>query len=97
MVIYGGGIFACRKSHQFAYPSQREDPADRAARRMDRLHDHMAGREGVLEGLGQGKPKKMHRRIYQCLCDEHDVFEYIVTCGFNTHFGLALAHESPSA
>ena len=54
-VIYGGGIFACRKCYQLAYPSQREDAGDRAARRAHRIRDRMGWPRGVLEGSGWGK------------------------------------------
>jgi hypothetical protein len=89
-VIYGGGIFACRKCHQLAYPSQSEDPADRA----DRLRARLGWPGGVLEGAGWGKPKGMHWRTYERLCDEHDGFEGVVIRDFTARFGLALAKVS---
>lgn len=38
-ILYGGGIFACRHSHQLAYASACEDASDRAARKVDRLRE----------------------------------------------------------
>ena len=73
-VIYGGGIFACRKCHQLAYPSQREDIADRAGRRADRIRRRLGWPAGVLNGSDFGKPKGMHWHTYERLCREHDVF-----------------------
>jgi hypothetical protein len=93
-VIYGGGIFACRKCHQLAYPSQSEDPADRAVRRADRLRARLGWPGGVLEGAGWGKPKGMHWRTYERLCDEHDGFEGVVIRDCIARFGLALAKVS---
>jgi hypothetical protein len=93
-VIYGGGIFACRKCHQLAYPSQSEDPADRAVRRADRLRARLGWPGGVLEGSGWGKPKGMHWRTYERLCDEHDGFEGVVIRDCIARFGLALAKVS---
>jgi hypothetical protein len=90
-VIYGGGIFACRKCHQLAYPSQREDLADRAVRRADRLRARLGWPGGVLAGSGWGKPKGMHWRTYERLCDEHDGLEGVVSCNFMARFGLSLA------
>ena len=86
-VLYGGGIFACRECYRLAYPSQREDAADRAARRAHRIRDRMGWSGGVLEGSGWGKPKGMHWRTYQRLCDEHDTFEDVVNRAFIARFG----------
>jgi hypothetical protein len=87
-VIYGGGIFACRKCHQLAYPSQSENPVDRAVRRADRLRARLGWPGGVLEGAGWDKPKGMHWRTYERLCDEHGGFEDLVIRDFTARFGL---------
>jgi len=94
-VIYGGGIFACRKCHQLAYPSQSENPADRAVRRADRLRARLGWPGGVLEGADWGKPKGMHWRTYERLCDEHDGLEGVVIRDFTARFGLMMEGESP--
>ena len=88
-VIYGGGIFACRKCYQLAYPSQREDAGDRAARRAHRIRDRMGWPGGVLEGSGWGKPKGMHWRTYERLSDEHDTFADVMNRAVIARFGLA--------
>lgn len=46
-MLYGGAVFACRHCHRLAYPSQREKPGDRAARRADRIRDKM-GWDGLV-------------------------------------------------
>jgi hypothetical protein len=89
-VLYGGGIFACRKCCQLAYPSQREDTGDRAARRADRIRDRLRWPSGILQGSGWGKPKDMHWRTYERLCAEHDTLEDVVNCAFIDHFGPIL-------
>ncbi len=89
-VLYGGGIFACRKCYQLAYPSQREDTGNRAARRAHRIRDRMGWPGSILEGSGWGKPKGMHWRTYERLCDEHDTLEDVVNCAFIDHFGPIL-------
>jgi len=45
---------------------------------------------GVLEGSGWGKPKGMHWRTYERLCDEHDTFEDVVNRSFIARFGPLL-------
>jgi hypothetical protein len=89
-VIYGGGIFACRKCHQLAYPSQSENFADRAVRRADRLRARLGWPGGVLEGADWGKPKGMHWRTYERLCDEHDGLEGVVIRDFTARFSLLM-------
>lgn len=71
-ILYGGGIFACRRCYRLAYPSQREKPGDRAARRADRIRDKLGWPGGILEGPGWGKPKGMHWRTYRRYCQKHD-------------------------
>jgi len=93
-VIYGGGIFVCRKCHQLAYRSQREVLADRAVRRLDRLRDRLGWSGGVLEGAGWGKPRGMHWRTYERLCNEYDALDDIMSCNFMARFGLTLENAS---
>lgn len=71
-ILYGGAIFACRHCHQLAYPSTREEGADRAVRRADRIRERLGWQPGVLNGRG-GKPKWMRWATYMRLCDEHNM------------------------
>jgi hypothetical protein len=50
-----------------------------------------------LEGAGWDKPKGMHWRTYERLCDEHDGFEGVVTRDCIARFGLMMESESPRA
>ena len=88
-VLYGGGIFACRKCYQLAYPSQRESTEDRATRRADRIRDRLGWPGGILEGAGWGKPKGMHWRTYERLSDKHDTFTNTVNLAFIARFGAS--------
>jgi hypothetical protein len=84
-ILYGGKVFACRHCHQLAYPSQREKPWDRAARRADRIRGKMGWHPGILSGGGCGKPKGMHWRTYERFCDEHDAFSNHALVGITDH------------
>ena len=64
--LYGGAVFACRRCHDLAYPSQQEAALDRAARRCERLRARLGWGGGIFD-FPEGKPKGMHRRTYERL------------------------------
>jgi hypothetical protein len=70
-LLYGGGIFACRHCHELAYPSQRENMGDRAARKADRIREKLGWEPGILNGQG-GRPKGMHWSTFEHLTSNHD-------------------------
>jgi hypothetical protein len=70
-ILYGGGIFACRRCYRLAYASAREDVSDRAARRADRLRARLGWEPGILNGGGE-KPKWMRWRTFERLAAKHD-------------------------
>ena len=72
--LFGGAIFACRRCHNLAYPSQRETYTDRAARRADSIRERLGWPSGILNGSDWGRPKGMHHRTYLRLMKEHDYF-----------------------
>jgi hypothetical protein len=47
-----------------------------------------------LEGAGWGKPKSMHWRTYERLCNEYDALDDIMSCNFIARFGLTLESAS---
>jgi len=57
-----------------------------------RHHGHQ--RRGLAWGrsgrVRLGRPKGMHRRTYERLCDEHDTFEHAVNLSFRARFGPML-------
>lgn len=72
-VLYGGRIFACRHCYGLAYPSQREDAGDRAARKADRIRERLGWEGGILNGAEPwNKPKGMHWRTFERLNHQHD-------------------------
>ena len=70
-ILYGGGIFACRHCHRLAYASSREDAADRAIRKADRIRDRLGWQRGILSEPG-AKPKWMRWATFERLVDQHD-------------------------
>jgi hypothetical protein len=70
-ILYGGGIFACRRCYQLAYPSSREDAGDRATRRADKLRARLGWEPGILN-LNGDKPKWMRWRTFERMAAEHD-------------------------
>lgn len=85
-VLYGGAIFACRHCHQLVYPSQRERPGDRAARKADRIRDKLGWEAGILNGSEPwNKPKGMHWATYHRLCREHDDLSQKALAGILEH------------
>lgn len=83
-LLYGGHIFACRECHQLAYPSQREDVGDRILRRTNYIRKKMGWPAGIFNGKNFGKPKGMHWRTYERLCQNHDVLERQILVGLVT-------------
>jgi hypothetical protein len=70
-ILYGGTIFACRRCHQLAYDSTREDGGDRATRNADRIRARLRWEPGIANGRGP-KPKWMRWRTFQRLAHRHD-------------------------
>lgn len=75
-ILYGDGIFACRRCYQLAYASSREDVAGRAMRRADRIRERLNWEPGILNGEGD-KPKWMRWRTFERLTAKHDA---LVSC-----------------
>lgn len=78
-VLYASRVFACRHCCDLAYPSQREDAADRAGRKANRIRRRLGWLEGVPNGLRWEKPKGMHRATFERLCHLHDgLFQQVI-------------------
>lgn len=87
VILYGGGVFACRHCHKLNYQCQREACHDRASRRADRIRDKLGWEPGILNGNGW-KPKGMHWRTFERLNAEHDAFVGVSLAGIAKRFGL---------
>ena len=72
-ILYGGAIFACRKCHKLAYPSQRENLGDRAGRKADTIRNKLGWEPGFLNCVGL-KPKGMHWKTFEHLTIKHNAF-----------------------
>ena len=86
-ILYGGGIFACRRCYRLAYASSREDAGDRATRRADRLRAREGWEPGILNGEG-GEPKWMRWRTFDRLAVEHNAFVGESLAGMALRFGI---------
>lgn len=90
-VLYGGAIFACRHCYRLAYPSQRENPGDRAARKAGRIRDKLGWEAGILNGAEHwNRPKGMHQATFDRLRWKHDRFVSRALAGFAEQFGFDL-------
>jgi hypothetical protein len=72
-VLYGAGeLFACRSCYGLAYESQQEDLTGRAQLKAQKFG---LGGSWCPADLFPDKPKGMHWRTYERLCEAHDLAE----------------------
>ena len=64
--LYGVHRFLCKTCQNLTYPSQREQPQDRAFRRADGIRVRLGGQPGIANPFPE-KPKYMHWRTYERL------------------------------
>ena len=62
--LYGGKVFACRKCHELAYPSQNENYAFRNLTQAQNIHRKLEGNLDWWGDLPPQKPKGMHQKTY---------------------------------
>jgi hypothetical protein len=87
-VIYGvSKYFGCRRCYALVYPSQKESPGDRAARKADRIRKRLGWPIGILND-SLGKPKGMHWRTYWRLKRHHDALVQVSFREMEARFGL---------
>lgn len=66
-ILYGGATFACRRCHDLAYASQREDEFYRILRRARKIRARLG-----WKGTFGPKPKAMHWQTFERLIQAHD-------------------------
>jgi hypothetical protein len=86
-ILYGGAIFACRHCYHLAYPSQCENAGDRATRKADKIRERMDWEPGILNGEGL-KPKNMHWKTYERLCNIHSNLVNFSLSEATSRFGI---------
>jgi hypothetical protein len=86
-ILYGGGIFACRRCHRLAYDSTRESAGDRATRRADHIRMRIGWEPGILNGDGP-KPKWMRWKTFDRLVARHDNYVHRSWVGFAVKFRM---------
>jgi hypothetical protein len=79
-------LFACRHCGRLTYVSQRENAADRAARRADAIRKRLGWPLGIANPFG-GKPKGMHWRTYQRLTNELFEWQRVAFEGYSEQMG----------
>ncbi len=77
-ILYGGRIFACRRCHRLAYPSQREGRIDRTYRKLNSIRKRLSWPGGLMDGTAWGKPKGMHWTTFERLYQEHAELEAVL-------------------
>jgi len=73
--------FRCRKCCDLPYASQQETPLDRGLRKSRKLR-HKLGDDGGLGDLILWKPKGMHWRTFEKLCNQIDAHEQLAEAYF---------------
>lgn len=86
-ILYSGKVFACRHCYHLAYVSQREDIADRVARRANKIRKKLGWKPGIFNHNG-GKPKGMHRQTFKKLRVQHDVMACVALEGISRKLRL---------
>ena len=70
-LLYGGNIFACRRCHQLAYPSQRKPAYLRALSKAQGIRQALGSTEDVYDPFPE-KPKWMRLKTYEKLRNRYD-------------------------
>lgn len=85
----GGDWFASRQAYRLAYRSQNHSKWDRQAERAHELRRRIGGPVGFDQPFPD-KPKGMHWKTYNRICEEIESLEYQSMSGAFKRFGLLL-------
>lgn len=91
----GGLRFWSRQAYGLAYQSTRGTWLDRAHGKAARLYRKLGGRYQGLSSEFPEKPKGMHWRTYNVLCDELNAVEQFIDNGFVMRASALLGRYGP--
>lgn len=85
----GGDWFASRQAYGMAYRSQSEPPEDRMGNRAHQLRRRLGGSAGFEQPYPE-KPKGMHWKTYNRICDEIEYLETASMMAIARKFGIKI-------
>jgi hypothetical protein len=89
-VLYGAGkYFLCRHCYDLTYGSQQESRADRLMRKARKIRERLGLGDSLTE-LILFKPKNMHQKTFDRLCEEAEQAENLGWIVAGQRFGLGI-------
>ncbi len=84
-ILYGGSRFRCRHCHRLKYETQYEPDFARAATRALKIRQRLGADGGIADPFPD-RPKGMHKRTYEQLRQEEEMFQLAWSQGIFAKF-----------